>query len=188
MPRSATPWGWSTASRTTSWAPRAIDPFIAIARRRSATQVYIVGGGSYLKPYRTAVANAGLEGRFHFTGPVAYRSLPQWYQRFGVFVAPVFKESFGQVGPFAMSMGIPVVGYDTGAIAEIIGDPALVAPVGDHEELAAIACRLMGDPERRVAEGRRQQERAHRHFTLESMIASYRQLYRELVPGSSPCG
>jgi 2-polyprenyl-3-methyl-5-hydroxy-6-metoxy-1,4-benzoquinol methylase/glycosyltransferase involved in cell wall biosynthesis len=168
--------------------PRAIDPFIAIARLRSATQVYIVGGGSYLNPYRTAVANAGLEGRFHFTGPVAYRSLPQWYQRFGVFVAPVFKESFGQVSPFAMSMGIPVVGYDTGAVAEIIGNPALVAPVGDHEALAAIACRLMADPERRVAEGRRQQERAHRHFALESMIASYRQLYLELVPGSSPCG
>ena len=63
-----------------------------------------------------------LLNRFEFMGYVPYESLPVQYARFKVFVAPVWQESFGQVVPFAMSMGLAVAGNRVGALPEILGD------------------------------------------------------------------
>jgi glycosyltransferase involved in cell wall biosynthesis len=160
----------------------AIAPFIELARIRPQTKIYIVGGGSLLKPFQQRVVADGVGGSFVFTDYVSYESLPGWYGRFGVFVAPVRKESFGQVSPFAMSMGIPVVGYAVGAIPEIVNDPSLVAPAGDAAGLARLTAALLDDKARRIAIGKAHQQRAHDQFSLEAMIAAYAKLYARVVP------
>ena len=109
-----------------------IDPVIEAVRRRPGTRALIVGGGTLLAEYQRKVEAAGLGKAFEFTGYVAYERLPALYHRMTLFVAPVWKESFGQVSAFAMNMGLPVVGYATGAIPEIIGDDTLVAPFSGH--------------------------------------------------------
>ncbi len=98
-----------------------IQPLIEAVRARPRTRVIIVGGGALLPSYRRQVAEAGVAGRFLFAGYVPYHELPAWYGRFSVFAAPVWNESFGQVVPFAMAMGIPVAGYAVGALPEILG-------------------------------------------------------------------
>jgi glycosyltransferase involved in cell wall biosynthesis len=109
-------------------------------------------------------------------------TLPALYAQMSVFVAPVHTESFGQVTPFAMGMKLPVIGYDVGAIPEIVGDPSLVAPAGDSAKLGAIAAALLDDRARRIALGAANRTRAERLFSVEAMVASYEALYRELAP------
>ncbi|HEX2582454.1 MAG TPA: glycosyltransferase [Dongiaceae bacterium] len=159
----------------------AIDVFIKVARRRPQTKVLIVGGGTYLEPYRAAVQKAELAENFEFTGYVDYSLLPTYYERMTLFVAPVWKESFGQVGPFAMNMGIPVVGYAVGGLEEIVDDPSLLAPPGDSDALADIISDLLDDPERCQRIGERNRARAQEHFSVERMVDRYRTLYAELV-------
>ncbi len=91
------------------------------------------------------------------------------------------KESFGQVSPFAMSMGLPVVGYDVGALAEITGDRRLLAPKGDSLALAAIVTALLDDRARRLAIGEHNRRRAHELFSVETMAGRYEALYDELL-------
>jgi glycosyltransferase involved in cell wall biosynthesis len=98
-----------------------------------------------------------------------------------VFVAPVWQESFGQVSCFAMSMRLPVAGYDVGALPEILGDRSALAPPGDTHALAEVLLRLLDDRELRLAIGQRNLERVHRSFTVEAMVDHYRALYRELL-------
>jgi glycosyltransferase involved in cell wall biosynthesis len=98
-----------------------------------------------------------------------------------LFIAPVWKESFGQVTPFAMNMGIPVIGYDVGAINEIIDDDELIAAPGDVQALAAIAIALLDDKSRRKAIGRRNQARAEKFYAVPAMIDAYRTLYAEVL-------
>jgi glycosyltransferase involved in cell wall biosynthesis len=155
----------------------AIDPFIQCVRIRPKTRVLIVGGGSLLDPFKAAVEEAGVAHAFEFTGYVSYEKLPELYQRMSVFVAPVWKESFGQVSPFAMSMHLPVIGYDVGAIPEIVDDPSLVVPVGDSAALAALMAGLLDDQPRRIEIGLRNSRRATELFSVGSMIAAYRDLY-----------
>jgi glycosyltransferase involved in cell wall biosynthesis len=167
---------------------RAMEPFIEAIQLRPGTRALIVGGGVRLDEYRSRVAEAGLEHAFTFTGYVPYDALPALYRQMSVFVAPVHRESFGQVTPFAMGMALPVVGYDVGAIPEIIGDRSLVAPAGDSTRLARLAVDLLDDPARRAAVGAANRARAERLFSVDAMIAAYESLYAELATrdGTTP--
>ncbi|HEX5387013.1 MAG TPA: glycosyltransferase [Gemmatimonadales bacterium] len=164
---------------------RAIDVFTEIVRRRSASRALIVGGGHFLPLYRRRVADAGLADRIEFTDYVSYDALPGQYRRLSVFVAPVHTESFGQVAPFAMSMGIPVVGWDVGALAEILGDRSGLAPPGDVGALADLAVALLDDRTRRLERGAELRARAADLFSVERMIERYGALYDELL-GAGP--
>jgi glycosyltransferase involved in cell wall biosynthesis/2-polyprenyl-3-methyl-5-hydroxy-6-metoxy-1,4-benzoquinol methylase len=163
----------------------AIEVFIRVLQSRSDTRALIVGGGIYLTPYRSTVRRAGLADRVTFTGYVPYRQLPALYERMSVFVAPVWKESFGQVVPFAMNMGVPVVGYSVGALPELIDDPSLLAPVGDAQQLASIILRLLDDPGARERIARRNRQQAQERFSVASMIDAYAKIYREVLAGES---
>lgn len=164
----------------------AILPFISAVKKRPETHVLIVGGGSLLEIFQKTVAEAGVTANFEFTGYVSYATLPDYYRRMSIFVAPVWKESFGQVSAFAMNMKIPVCGYDVGAIAEIIDNAALVAPIGAHEQLADIMVRLLDSPLERTAVGEQQRQRAQEHFSVEAMIESYRKIYQQFTEAPLP--
>lgn len=161
---------------------RSIEPFIRAVQRRKGTRALIVGGGYYLEAYKEAVEQAGLTEAFTFTGYVPYGDLPSRLEQMSVFVAPVHTESFGQVSPFAMGMGVPVVGYAVGALAEITGDEGLLAPAGDSERLADLIVDLLDDRERRLQIGERNRQRARERFSVEAMAGAYEALYDELLP------
>ena len=164
---------------------QSIDVFIKVVQRRPQTNVIIVGGGTFLEPYRRAARDAGVESNFVFTGYVDYSKLPELYEQMTIFVAPVWKESFGQVSSFAMSMGIPITGYNVGGLAEIVDDVSLLAKAGDSDELATLVIQLLDDPERCRRIGVRSRERALALFSVEAMLDAYRNVYGELlgVPG-----
>ncbi len=159
----------------------AIDAFILAVEARPGTRAVIVGGGSLLPEFKRRVAIAGLTERFSFTDYVAYVDLPALYGRMTLFVAPVWKESFGQVSIFAMAAGVPVVGYATGAIPEIVADPALVVPFGDSGALADVIVRLLDDPAARKAVSERNRQRAQAQYSVDAMVASYARLYGSLA-------
>ena len=158
----------------------AIEPFIYVVRNRPQVQVLIVGSGSLEGGYRSAVKSAGLDSNFTFTGYVAYEKLPVLYARMAVFVAPVWKESFGQVSSFAMNMGIPVAGYDVGALGEILAPRDLLAPPGDTEALGRIILGLLDDPVRSAEIGKEGQRRVQEEFTVQAMVQKYNVLYRRI--------
>jgi glycosyltransferase involved in cell wall biosynthesis len=159
--------------------PDAIDVFIEVVKSRPHTRCYIIGGGTYLEPYRERVKQAGLSEHFVFTGYVPYKDLPEYYKKLSLFVAPVWKESFGQVSPFAMSMEIPVVGYDIGALSEILGGSEQLART--TEELKEIICGLLDNREKRIEIGAFNRKRALENFSVDSMVHSYKILYNQLV-------
>ena len=160
---------------------KSIDVFVKVVQRRPKTKVIIVGGGSYLEHYRKAAQKGGVESHFEFTGYVEYAKLPRFYARLNIFVAPVWKESFGQVSAFAMNMNIPVVGYNIGGLAEIVQDPSLLAMPENSDELAEIIIQLLDDPERCRQIGLRNAKRAQSVFSVEAMINSYGKLYADLI-------
>lgn len=160
---------------------QSIDVFIEVAKRRPNTKILIVGDGSFLVTYKQAVLAHGVANSFAFTGAVPYGELPNIYAQMSVFVAPVWKESFGQVSSFAMSMGIPVVGYKVGGLEEIVDDDELLVAVGDIDRLASIIIKLLDDREMRHLIGERNRLRAESLFPVEQMIKKYDFLYRSMI-------
>jgi|GEM_PF-517294 len=157
----------------------AIEVFIKVVKKRPRTRVLIVGGGEYLNAYQRQVSEEGATANFEFTGYVPYNRLPGYYQQMSIFVAPVWKESFGQVSPFAMSMNIPVAGYRIGALSEILGSEDLLAT--HPNDLAELIVNLLEDRERRIEIGRNNYLRVHERFSVEAMVAAYHGLYEQLI-------
>lgn len=156
-----------------------IEPFIQVVLKRKKTRVYIIGGGSLLRHFKERVNEAGVKNNFQFTGYVPYSDLPSLYEKFSIFVAPVWKESFGQVAPFAMHMGRAVAGYDIGALSEILGDRSLLA--SDSEALSSVIVNLLERPDELRRIGQRNRDIAARMFGVDAMIGSYKTLYNEMT-------
>ena len=72
----------------------------------------------------------------------------------------------------AMACGTPVIGSDTPALAEIIGDAGLQVPAGDAPALAAAMVRMMTDEGLRADFSRRGLQRA-RDFTWAASAAAH---------------
>ena len=68
-----------------------IDVFIDVVKERPSTKAYIIGAGTFFKLYQEKVRAAGVLDNFIFTGYVPYESLPDYYRKFSLFVAPVWR-------------------------------------------------------------------------------------------------
>ena len=79
-------------------------------------------------------------------------------------IPPQHREQFGRVLVEAMAAGVPVVGSDSGAIPDVIGDAGLVVPEGDLNALAAALERVLGDADLRASLIERGRQRVQRHF------------------------
>lgn len=158
-----------------------IMPFILAAQKKPSIKVLIVGGGSLMEPFMEATREAGVAENFEFTGYVPYDALPAIYDRMKIFVAPVWKESFGQVSPFAMNMRVPVVGFDIGAIGEIVEDDSLLAPPGNSNALSDIIVSLLEDDPRRLKIAELHRKRAQNNFSIQAMIKGYQNIYSDIM-------
>jgi glycosyltransferase involved in cell wall biosynthesis len=95
-----------------------------------------------------------------------------------VFVSPSHSESFGLAILEAMAAGCAIAATDTEGATELLARQDLV-PVGNGLKLAAAICGLLGNKEKRLEEGRRNQELAQ-HYDLRKMIDATEKLYLEL--------
>jgi glycosyltransferase involved in cell wall biosynthesis len=85
-----------------------------------------------------------------------------------------------------MACEVAVVGSDSGAIPEVIGDAGIVFPEGDATALASALEDLRADPARREALAASGRERVLRFFTWRRVAEMYKRLYDGLMQGSLP--
>lgn len=82
-----------------------------------------------------------------FTGPVSDEDLPALYSGARLLAFPSLHEGFGLVPVEAMACGLPVVTSGGGAVAEVVGDAALVLhePRSSEMWIEAIRCLLQDE-------------------------------------------
>jgi glycosyltransferase involved in cell wall biosynthesis len=149
---------------TVDWR-KAPDLFLAHAvelRRllpgRRVVHVWLGGGESspVWEAAQEMASAAGLDGDVRFVGeqddPLT------WMRAFDVFVLPSREDAFPLVCLEAASLGVPVVCFATGGIADFVapdGEPraGAVVPYADVTALAQATTTLLADPEHRAAVG-----------------------------------
>jgi glycosyltransferase involved in cell wall biosynthesis len=93
----------------------------------------------------------------------------------------VWKEQFGRVLIEAMACKVPVIGSDSGAIPEVIGNAGLIFPEGDADALADRLRRLMASPALRLELATRGYARMRGLYTQERVAAQTAELYRQVM-------
>ena len=89
-----------------------------------------------------------------------------------------WKEQFGRVIIEAHACAIPVIGSNSGAIADVVGDAGLVVPESDPGALAAAISQLNADRTGAAEMGQRGFQRVHREFSWESVARQMAAIYR----------
>jgi glycosyltransferase involved in cell wall biosynthesis len=109
-------------------------------------QLVIAGGTGWLhEDASSAVADAGLQGRVHFTGFVEDSDLPAIYCLATAFAFPSWYEGFGLPVLEAMACGTPVVAANNSSLPEVVGEAGLLVDAADADALASAMLRLLTD-------------------------------------------
>jgi glycosyltransferase involved in cell wall biosynthesis len=111
-------------------------------------RLHLVGGSSsfaYLKALRSFISDLGLAGAVRITGDVTDAALAAHFAAADVYLSLSAHEGFGVPLIEAMTACVPVVARRVGAVAETVGDAALLLPASDPSLVAATLARLCGD-------------------------------------------
>jgi glycosyltransferase involved in cell wall biosynthesis len=99
---------------------------------------------------------------------------------------PTWKEQFGRVIIEAHACGLPVIGSDSGAIPEVVGDGGLIAAERSPAAIARAIGRLASLPDRGRSLGDRGREQVARHYRWQQIAARLNDIYQEVVqPGGA---
>jgi glycosyltransferase involved in cell wall biosynthesis len=145
----------------------------AVAKLRDRgidSQVILCGSGSEEAALRQLAADLHIADRIVWRGAVPHDRAPAELSQFDVLVLPsrstaTWKEQFGHVLIEAMSMGIPVIGSNSGEIPHVIGRDDLVFPEEDAAALTEILARAVGDAQWRQEAGHYGLNRVHQLYT-----------------------
>jgi L-malate glycosyltransferase len=143
----------------------------------------VVTGAGRLEKYRRHldeyVKVLGLDERVSFAGSIDDEELAAYFRSSDLLVTASEHEGFCVPLIEAMSMGLPVVARDFGAVVETVAGAGLVIPAdGGPAMLAAAMAEVLDDPLRADEMRDRGYERA-KHFSLDRMTRRFLEL---LVP------
>ncbi len=138
---------------------------------------------SYEGKVRQRIAELGLEENVIWAG--WFDDTPRVMADLDVLAVPSWEEPFGLVVTEAMAMERPVVGYDSGALPEIVTDgvEGLLVPPKQAEALANALIALLNDPTRRAEMGKAGGKRVLEQFRPARQAEEVTEIYRRILAG-----
>ncbi len=158
----------------------------AAARLDGDWRLRLVGSGPYWNALESLAQQLGIRDRLDRVEWVESAGMPAQYQQMDVLAIPSltrlnWKEQFGRVITEAMSSGLPVIGSDSGAIPDVMGNAGMIVPEGDIDSLTAALRRLRDDPAERARLGQAGRARVLAHFTHAQVAAATVRVYEQLL-------
>jgi glycosyltransferase involved in cell wall biosynthesis len=105
------------------------------------------------------------------------------YAEHDLFVFPSRREGFPNVVLEAMEAGIPIVASRVGAMPEMLNDgtEGFLVPARDADALDQAVTTMITDPARGMSMAAAARERVERLYSVEAVVAQWRELYRALA-------
>ena len=163
-----------------------IDLLHALPECHSSVRLLLIGSGPAEGKLRLTVKELEVDSRVQILPSQATKQLPRLINAFHCLVLPSqttrrWKEQFGRVLIEAGACGVPVIGSDSGAIPDVLGDGGLIVPERNPAALAAAIERLRCDPALRRELGTRGGARAESQFSWERIAEQFHQIYKHVV-------
>jgi glycosyltransferase involved in cell wall biosynthesis len=154
-------------------------------------RLQLIGGGPQRAALQVQAETLGIADRVQFDDLLPSAKMPAAYAGLDAFVLPSrtrpnWKEQFGRVLVEAMASGVPVIGSDSGAIPDVIGEAGLIFPEGDAAALAAHLRRLYDDAALRARLIEQGRARVLAEFTHQRVAEATVEVYRALIPVDKP--
>lgn len=145
------------------------------------SRLLFVGEGPELSKVMHRVRELGLTERVIFCGK--QDDVAEILSTADLMLLPSEKESFGLVALEAMACGVPTIGSNAGGIPELIthGETGYLSEIGDTEDMARNALRLLKDPELYQQISQAGLNRARHNFCNELITLQYEEIYYRVL-------
>ena len=132
------------------------------------------------------IRQLGLERIVTIGKDVSYSDMPDIHRLADIFVlpsipTPTWEEQFGMVLAESMATGKAVVGTQSGAIPEVVGDAGILVPPSDPAALAQVLKDLLLNGEQRAELGRRARQRVESIYSHQVVAEKIANAYRALL-------
>lgn len=165
---------------------------VAVARERGLdVRALVVGDGPDLNRVRARADHLGVP--LATPGRIPVARVREYFDALDVFALPRSDDRLTRIvtalKPLeAQARGVPVVGSDLPAVAEVLAPGSPLVPAGDAERLAGSLLDL-AEPSRRARMGESAREWIAAHRTWPTVMDSYRSAYHSVgVPVPGPSG
>lgn len=157
---------------------------LALLRRRWP-DIHLVACGEGVDPdnerLAAALRSSGVADACRLLG--ARRDMPRLQAAWDVALSTSINEGLSNAIGEALACGVPAVVTEGGATADLVGEAGVAVPARDPAAVAAAVSALLArPPDQRAALSRTARHAAATH-SMERAVASYRDLYQEVVEG-----
>jgi len=162
------------------------DLLPAFAQLPADCDLLFLGDGSLREELDMRAEKLGISDRVVFHPTVPHSDVAEYLNCLDCLVLPSrtipngWREQFGLVLAQAMACGIPVVGSDSGAIPEVIGDAGLIFPEGDVRTLSDCLLRLKQDSPLRAQLSALGRDRVLAKYTHQRIAEQTYAIYQKL--------
>ena len=163
-----------------------IDAVRALAETPSDVTMLVAGDGPLRSAIEQLAAQLNVLSRLRLVGNVAPHELPTLMNALNVLLlpsrtTPTWKEQYGRVIIEAHACGIPVIGSNSGAIPDVIGDGGIIVSEGDPRQLADAILWIRDHPESGSKMGMNGRVNALANCTWRAVAERMRFIYRNVV-------
>jgi glycosyltransferase involved in cell wall biosynthesis len=158
---------------------KGLDILIKAMKNLPRAELTIIGVGKQERSLTELIEDEALAARVKIVRRLG--KLGDFYQKLHLLVLPSrTHDPFGLVVPEAMCMGVPVVVTDVCGVAMELesGKNAVIVPAGSSSALQEAIATLMNDDTLRTAIGKAGMKKAHKDFTIPSMVDQYESLFK----------
>ena len=159
-----------------------LDAYEALVTRRRDLPSLVLAGRetSDARPWLERIARPPLNRFVRHVGYIDPDKRRTLYEGARLLVQPSFDEGFGMPVLEAMTLGVPVVAANRGALPEVLGDAGPLIDPESSEELASAIERLIDDEALWAASAAKGSLRAH-HFRWDESARHLEEAYRLAV-------
>ena len=158
----------------------------AVSRLDGTWSLVIIGNGSEREKLLRLAEDLHIDHRVRFLPGIPHGDVPMYLGAVDILVlpsiaTPTWKEQFGRVLAEAMAAGAVVVGSDSGAIPEVVGDAGMIFPEGDSPRLSDVLRSLLQSPHLRLELVRRGRQAVLARYSDEIVGARFFSLFAALA-------
>ena len=167
-----------------------IDMINALPMCPPGITMVFAGGGEFLSVLAQRAEELGRSAQVRFLPARRIEDLPQVMNALDAMILPSWtvaswKEQFGRVIIEAQACETPVIGSDSGAIPEILGEGGLVFPERNPAALAFAIAHLKANPAQMREMGRIGRQQVERNFTWRRVAEQMREVYSRCLESRS---
>ena len=162
-----------------------VEIFDRVLKKGVKARLVMVGDGSERQNAEHRARCLGIYDQCTFVGKQP--RIVDYLSACDVLLLPSDQESFGLAALEAMACEVPVIASRVGGLPEVVtdGETGYLNPVGDIDEMAADAARLLTDDKFRREMGQRARESAISRYRTDVVIPQYIDFYEHIIAKQS---